>query len=409
VDRLVVVGASLAGLRAVEGARRAGFTGRIILIGAEQHPPYDRLPLSKAHLDPDTSQAIPGLRSDAELSELEVDLRLGSPATALDSRHKQVHVGGRRILYDALVIATGAAPKVPAEIEGVHGIQPLRTWQDARAIRSALDARARIVVVGAGFIGAEVASAARRRGLTVTVIEAAETPMAAAVGPEAGRAVARLMREGGVDLRVHSRVTDWQVSRGRVCAVRLDDGSLLDADLVVLGTGCAPATGWLASSGIELDPHDGGVVCDATLRSSLPEVYAAGDLAHVPSHLVAGELLRVGHWTHAAAQGLRAGENAVDPAHARPFDDIPYFWSDLHGHRVQLVGVPASDAIVTTDDPLTVLYRHDDRLVGALMIDGQRHIMKLRRVIADGGDWAEAPVSSRPEQVGRVAEAAGRR
>ncbi|MBO0878075.1 MAG: FAD-dependent oxidoreductase, partial [Pseudonocardia sp.] len=284
-DRLVIVGASLAGLRAAQAARRAGFTGPLTLVGGEPHLPYDRPPLSKEYLDAtDDGPEDPTYRTEEQLrDELGLDLRLGTWATGLDAERKVVELGERSLEYGALVIATGAVPRTLPGVAELAGVHTLRTVDDAVAIRSALDAGARTVVVGAGFIGSEVASSARRRGLPVTVLEALPVPLVRAVGEQMGRACAELHRAHGTDLRCGVKVTGLTGSAdGRVTGVSLDDGSEVAADLVVVGTGVTPCTRWLAGSGVRLHERDGGIVCDRTLATGLPGVYAAGDVVHLP-------------------------------------------------------------------------------------------------------------------------------
>jgi NADPH-dependent 2,4-dienoyl-CoA reductase/sulfur reductase-like enzyme len=243
--RLVVVGASLAGLRAVEAARRAGHSGPVTLVGAEAHLPYDRPPLSKAFLSAGGPVTEPTFRTEADLRDgLDVELRLGAPAERLDPVSRSVLVSGDAVPYDVLVVATGATPRPPpwsgAET-AVGGVHTLRTIGDPRAVRTALDAGARTVVVGAGFIGSEVASAARKRGLGVTLVEALDLPLTRSVGPEAGLVCAGLHRANGVDLRLGTRVSG--LDGDRVTGVRLGDGTLVPADLVRARAGPRPPTG----------------------------------------------------------------------------------------------------------------------------------------------------------------------
>ena len=392
--RLVVVGASLAGLRAVEAARRRGFGGEIVLVGAEEHPPYDRPPLSKALLTADGPTAPPTLRTaDALRDELGVELRLGSAARGLDPSERVVLVGDDEVRYDALVVATGASARTLPGGEGVRGVHELRTVEDALAVRAALDAGARTVVVGAGFIGSEVASAARGRGLPVTVVEALDVPVSRSVGPDAGTVCTDLHRSAGADLRLGTRVSSLDLDGDRVRAVVLESGEVLPADLVVVGMGATPATGWLEGSGIRLHERDRGAVCDATLSAGLPGVYAAGDVAHWPNPLFDDRLMRLEHWTNAAEQGATAAVHALGLAEPRPLASVPYFWSDWYGHRVQFVGVPSADEVLRVDpgtERALLLYRRGDRVVGALTVDRPTEIMKFRRLVAGRAPWAEA-------------------
>lgn len=391
-SRLVVVGASLAGLRAVEAARHAGFEGSVTLVGAEPHLPYDRPPLSKDMLDPANDPTVPTFRSETTLrDDLDVDLRLGRPATGLDVRDRIVEIGADRLAYDALVIATGSTPRTlpgAQELEGVHG---LRTVEDAMAVRAALDDGARVVVVGAGFIGSEVASAAWARGLDATIVEAAPTPLRRAVGPVMGPAVAALHSRHGTPVLCGRAVACLEGS-ARVERVVLDDGTRLPADLVVVGIGVDPAVSWLHGSGLRLDD---GVVCDENLWTGVPGVYAAGDVASWDNPVMA-ERQRMENWTAAAEQGAAAVRNAIASADARPYGTVPYFWSDWYDGRIQLVGSPEADEVVAVDgdpdgdDRWVALYRRGGRLIGALTVNRPTEIMKYRVLIARGAAWQDA-------------------
>ncbi|MEH3034784.1 MAG: FAD-dependent oxidoreductase [Aeromicrobium erythreum] len=392
VERLVVVGASLAGLRAVEAARKAGFEGSITLVGAEPHLPYDRPPLSKAFLEADAEAEHPVFRTEQTLrDELGVELVLGTPASALDTARRVVTVGEREVGYDALVIATGSALRTLPGTDHLDGVHGLRTLDDAVAVRAALDAGARTVVVGAGFIGSEVAAGARKRGLDVTVVEALPTPLVRATGDRMGAAIAALHERHGTPLLCGRTVTAVE-GDGRVERVVLDDGTVLPADLVVVGIGIVPSTGWLEGSGLTLD---NGVVCDETLWTGVPGVYAAGDVASWPNPVM-GERQRMENWTAAAEQGAAAARNAIDPDHAKPYGTVPYFWSDWYDVRIQFVGSPDADEVALVDgDPQAAgrwvaLYRRGDRLVGALTVDGQTEVMKYRVMIGKGASWTDA-------------------
>ncbi|HVV08311.1 NAD(P)/FAD-dependent oxidoreductase [Amycolatopsis sp.] len=391
-DSFGVVGASLAGLRAVEAARKAGYSGRITLIGAEEHLPYDRPPLSKQYLGGKAEEPV--FRDERALrDELGVELRLGRPATGIDTARRVVSVGGDEVPYGALVIATGARARTLPGADGLEGVCTLRTLDDARMVRRSLEAGARTVVIGAGFIGSEVASSARARGLPVTVVEAAPVPLTRSVGSEMGKLLADLHLRAGTDLRLGVGV-ERITGNGAVDGVVLTDGTELPADLVVVGIGAAPSTEWLRHSAIRLDDRDGGVLCDRTLATSMPGVYAAGDVCHWISDLF-GSRLRLEHWTSAAEQGALAARNALEPELAKPYDTVPYFWSDWYSSRIQFVGEPAADEIAVVDrhweeGKLLALYRKADRVVGALTVDRPTLIMKFRRMIANRVTWAEA-------------------
>lgn len=395
VSRLVVVGASLAGLRAVEAARKAGFEGAITLIGAERHFPYDRPPLSKDFLDaakPDAEELIPFFRSDDVFAdELRVELLLGAPATGLDIGRKVVLIGGREVGYDALIIATGSQLRTLPGSERLEGVHGLRTLDDSLAIRAALDAGARTVVIGAGFIGSEVASSAQKRGVDVTVVETLPTPLVRATGTVMGAAIASLHERNGTKLLCGRGVKAVE-GDGHVERVVLDDGTVIEADLVVVGIGVIACTSWLEGSGMTID---NGVLCDETLWTGVPGVYAAGDVANWLNPMF-GVRQRMENWTAAAEQGAAAARNALDPENAKPYGTVPYFWSDWYGSRIQFVGVPDSEEVllvdgdVDNDDRWTALYRQGDRLVGALTVNGPTVIMKYRRMIGQRCSWSDA-------------------
>ncbi|GAB3658825.1 FAD/NAD(P)-binding oxidoreductase [Nocardioides korecus] len=399
---LVVVGASLAGVRAAESARKAGHTGPITLVGAEDELPYDRPPLSKQVLAQDGPSDPTHHRTADQLAELDVEVRLGTRATALDTGARTVTLaredGDEQAAYDVLVVATGATARrldVPVEGQDVtaplpRGVTTLRTLTDARTVRSALDSEARTVVVGAGFIGLEVATAVLARGRSVTVVEAAERPLARAVGPDAADLLVALVRDAGADLRTGTGVDRLRAADGHVTEVVLADGTTLPADLVVTGVGAVPATGWLDGSGLELED---GVVTDATLTTSVPGVLAAGDVARVRH---GDHDRRVEHWTAAAEEGALAGANAV--AHLRGDDPralatVPYFWSELFGSKVQMLGeahgADRSEVLGGPDGPWLVLLGRDDRLTGVLSRDLPGRIMKFRPLLAAGASYAD--------------------
>ena len=395
VEHLVVVGASLAGLRAVEAARKTGFEGAITLIGAETHLPYDRPPLSKAFLDATEGGPEPEppfFRSEEVYAdELGVDLLLGRAATGLDTERRVVQVGETEVAYDALVIATGARARTLPGTEHLSGVYGLRTLDDSLGVRASLESGGRLVVIGAGFIGSEVASGARKRGLDATVVEALNTPLVRAIGTDMGQAIASLHERNGTALLCGSGVKSVE-GRDRVERVVLEDGTVLPADLVVVGIGAVPAVDWLEGSGLTLD---NGIVCDERLFTGAPGVYAAGDVAnwHNP---VLGHRQRLEHWTSAAEQGAAAARNALDPDQARSYGTVPYFWSDWYDVRIQFVGSPDADEVVLVDGDVTqdgrwvALYRRGDRLIGALTVKGQSEIMKYRVMISKKAGWEEA-------------------
>lgn len=389
--RLVVVGASLAGLRAVEAARNDGHDGQVVLVGAEEHLPYDRPPLSKAYLDAPDVPSVQ-FREEQHLREdLGIDLVLGTRAEGLDPDAREIVVADGRIPYDALVIATGARARTLPRTGHLAGVHTLRTLDDAVAVRAALDAGARTVVIGAGFIGSEVASGARKRGLSATIVEALPTPLARAIGSEMGTALASLHAAHGTDLRCGVAVEALE-GTDRVTGVRLADGTVLPADLVVVGIGAVPETGWLEGTGLELDD---GVLADETLATALPDVFVAGDVARWRNPLF-DRHMRVEHWTNAAEQGARAARNALaDPADRTPYETVPYFWSDWYDSRIQFVGIPSADEVrlvsgSVDEQRFVALYRTGDRLTGALTLNRRADVMKYRVQIAKRATWDEA-------------------
>ncbi len=383
---LVVVGASLAGLRAVEAARKAGYAGAITLVGAEPELPYDRPPLSKQVLTPGAVPVDTTFRTEAYLrDELGVRLLLGTAADGLDPESHTLTVGARAVAYDALVIATGVTPRPLPGYETHPRVRTLRTAADSGAIRAAMDRGERILVVGCGFIGSEVASALVEHGRPVTLVELADVPLVRAVGEHSGHYLAELHRRHGVDLRLGCTI-DAIDDRPEALTVALSDGSALDIDLIVVGLGAVPATDWLRGSGVALEA-DGSIAADASLRTSIPGVFAAGDVVTWDNALF-GRRMRLEHWTSAAEQGAVAARNAIGGGALETYATVPYFWSDLHGVRIQFVGVPGPDTIAFGDAAShVVLYRDSERLLGALTVARPRLTMKLRAIVAEGGSW----------------------
>jgi NADPH-dependent 2,4-dienoyl-CoA reductase/sulfur reductase-like enzyme len=391
VERIVVVGASLAGLRAVETLRRQGFAGRITWIGAEAHLPYDRPPLSKELLQGRWGPEKLALRR-APYEELQVDLRLGRRAIALRVAERLVELDdGGREPYDALLIATGAAARrLPRQPE-LGGIHLLRTLDDSLAIRAELERGPRVLVVGAGFIGAEVAASCRARGLQVCVVEPLPVPLVRGLGQQMGEVSAQLHRDHGVDLRCGLLVEQLE-GRERVERARLSDGSTVEADLVVVGVGAAPATGWLESSGLQLQD---GVVCDEFCRAGAPGVFAAGDVARFRNPLF-DETMRVEHWSNAVDQGVHAAENILAGAGVKPYLHVPWFWSDQYDVKIQFAGR------MRAEDPMQVvwgsvaerrfvaLYRRAGRLVGVLAFNRPRALIHYKKLIGERASWEQA-------------------
>lgn len=389
---LVIVGASLAGLRAAEAARREGYAGPVTLLGAEAHLPYDRPPLSKGFLSKGDEPTY--FRSAQELVDLEVQTRLGDAAVRLDPDAREVHTSaGAVVPFDRLLIATGSSPRRLEHFRDLDGVVTLRTLDEALALRSRLHSARDVVVVGAGFIGSEIASSVAQRGARVTVLEAAQVPLVRAVGEVVGAAISALHPRYGTRLICDARIEEL-IGVDRVKGVRLAGGETIAADVVVVGIGSAPATGWLGSSGVATDSRDGGVLCDEFLESSIRGVFAAGDVACWPNALF-GQRMRLENWTSAAEQASRAVTNALFPERRQPHVAVPYFWTDWYGHRIQFVGTAIAEHVEFVsgspgEERFIALYRSEDRIVGAATVDEQRWIMKYRALIARSATWAEA-------------------
>ena len=376
---VTVVGASLAGVSAVRALRGQGFDGRITVVGDEPHPPYDRPPLSKVFLTaPDEPSPDPLLQDDEDLA---VDWRLGARAVALDPATRTVTLDdGEALVADAVVLATGARARRLPGTDHLEGVHALRTLDDARALRARLAAGGQLVVVGGGFIGAEVASSARALGLEVTVVEALRTPLAGPLGVTMGAAVAGLHADHGVQLRTGVGVAGL-LGDGSVEAVELVDGSRLPADAVVVGIGAQPEVEWLAGSGLDVD---GGVRTDATCATSAPGVVAVGDCG-LAYDVHAGRHLRAEHWTHALQQPATAAATLLGaPA---PYTGVPYVWSDQYGVHVQLAGWTAGADEPTVvhgnvaDRSFVATYERAGQLVAVLAVGAPGPFTKWRRAL----------------------------
>jgi NADPH-dependent 2,4-dienoyl-CoA reductase/sulfur reductase-like enzyme len=385
---VAVVGAGLAGLRTCEALRQHGYADPIVLIGAERHAPYSRPPLSKEVLRGDAEATIATLRSGDELASLDVDLRLGAAATSLRVETKEVVLAdGSAVGYDDVVVATGATPRTLPMVE-LAGVHVLRTVDDCLGLREELGSGKQVVVVGAGFIGLEVAASARARGCAVTVVDVLPAPLARVLPPAVGAAVAALHTANGVDVRCEVGVADV-AGIDRVRSVTLTDGTTLDADVVIVGIGVVPETGWLADSGLTLDD---GVVCDAALRAA-PGVWAVGDVARwiQPS----GATVRLEHWTNATEQPQAVAANIVNGTTAA-FVSVPYFWSDQYDAKLQCLGLTTPDGELRVvagalDEPRWVaLVRSGHALGGVVGLRSAGRVMKWRSLLAAGASWQDA-------------------
>lgn len=400
LQRVVVVGSSLAGLRACETLRQEGFAGELALVGAESELPYDRPPLSKKYLSGEWDADRIRLRKADGFAALDLDLRLGSPASALNVEARQLTLANADLLqFDGLIIATGAMPRRLPDQPTYDGVVVLRTLSDSTDLGQRLGTGSpRVTVIGAGFIGLEVAATARQLGCAVTVLEGAPAPLIRGLGAEMGRAVAAVHHRHGVDLRCGVAIVGIEGEGGRVSGVRLQDGQLIASDIVLVGIGVAPATAWLEGSGVVLRD---GVVCDATLNVGMPGIYAAGDCARWPNAVFAGfddEEMRIEHWTNAAEQGAAAAHNLLAVARGEPpvpYESVPFFWSDQFDSRIQFVGRAHGDDDIhvfagTLDGPFAALYGYQGGLRGVLGVSMPKLVMPFRALLAAKATWAEA-------------------
>ena len=397
---VAVVGASLAGLSAARSLRKQGYDGRLVIVGDEPHRPYDRPPLSKEFLAGAMAEADPALEAEGE--DLGAEWLLGARATGLDRNERLVRLAdGACVRADGFVIATGAAARtLPVGGEGgkkLEGVHTLRTLDDARALRAGLARGGRLVVIGGGFIGAEVASTAYALGLDVTVVEVAPTPLAGPLGEAMGGIVSSLHADHGVRLLCGVGVQGLSGESGRVDAVLLADGRSIPADTVVVGVGARPNVEWLAGSGIELE---NGVKCGADGRTSLAAVVAVGDCAswYDPA---AGLHRRVEHWTGAqerpasAVAALLSG-GAAEPGPVRP----PYFWSDQYGVRIQFAGHAAGADSVTVEEgaaddrSFLAVYRRAGEPVAVLGMNQPRLFMRWRKQLAQAAQAASVAATA---------------
>ncbi|MFJ5548148.1 NAD(P)/FAD-dependent oxidoreductase [Streptomyces sp. NPDC093225] len=392
--RIVVVGASLAGLRAAETLREKGFAGTLTMIGDEPYDPYDRPPLSKqvllGHADA-ARTALPRRRV------VDADWRLGVAATGLDMAARRVRLDdGQEVPYDRLLIATGVRARPwpnPAEAE-LDGVFVLRTRDDGVGLSRRLAAGPRrVLVIGAGFTGSEIASACRERGLEVTVAERADAPLVGALGGVIGQVAADLQRENGVDLRTGVMVTRLEGdSAGRVRAAHFSDGTSVEADVVVVGLGAVRNTEWLAGSGLGAGPR--GIACDAGCRAFdirgivTDDIFVAGDVARSPHPLFGYQFLSLEHWGNAVSQAETAAHNMLsESTERRPHMWVPAFWSSQFGVNIKSVGVPSmgTEVMITqgslAERRFAAVYGYQGRVIGAVTFDNTRWLEFYERQI----------------------------
>ncbi|MFF6807785.1 FAD-dependent oxidoreductase [Streptomyces sp. NPDC012616] len=381
---ITVVGASLAGLSTVRALRAEGYDGEIVVVGEECHTPYDRPPLSKDFLKGDIDADALALGDAGEYDDLDVHWLLGERAVRLDPVARTVTLtGGQQVRTHGVVVATGASPRTLPGSDGLTGVHTLRTLDDAVALRAELlDGLPRVVVIGAGFIGAEVASTAHRLGLHVTLVEAADVPLERQLGREMGLVCSSLHTDHGVHLLCGTGVAEL-LGEDRVTGVRLADGRVLPADVVVAGVGVRPNTDWLAGSGVLVDD---GVVCDAGCATTVPGVVAVGDVARCP-HPFTGRHARIEHWSNATEQARTAARTLLTGVSAPAPLTAPYFWSDQYRTRIQLAGhvVPGAEPEVVEGDLdsriFTAVYRHEGKPVAVLSLNQPKFFNRLRRTL----------------------------
>jgi NADPH-dependent 2,4-dienoyl-CoA reductase/sulfur reductase-like enzyme len=360
------------------------------MIGEEHHLPYDRPPLSKEVLSGTWPDAKTQLRDRSTFTELNIDLRLGVRAEHVDCAARIVtRSDGSQVPYDDLLIATGVRPRPLPGTEGLQGVHVLRTLGDAQRLRAALRGRPRLVIVGAGFLGAEVASVARTAGADVTLVSDIESPLADVLGAELGALLLRAHADHGVHLKTGVKVAAVTQHDNRVTGVELADGSTLPADVVLVAIGSIPNTEWIAGSGI---PIGNGVICDEFCRA-LPGVWAAGDVASW-HHADLDTRLRLEHRTNAAEQGIAVARNILAPDNPTPFTPVPYIWSDQYDLKLQIYGqTRGADAFAVVDGDLAerrfvAVYGKDGHVHGAVGAGMIRPLRTARALVAARAPWS---------------------
>ncbi len=391
-NSITIVGASLAGVRAAEALRSEGFEGVIKLIGDEAHVPYDRPPLSKSFLEGAMTSERLSLLTKEKITELELQIRTGSKASKLDIDSQTFEIEGEVEGFDALVIATGARARKLPNTEKIKGIYTLRSLDDSIEIRDSFKSgNPKVVVVGGGFIGCEVAATASAFGIEVTIVESQDVPLSHVLGEEAGRVISKLHADNGVQLKCGVEVQEFK-GENQVEGVLLKDGTLLEADVVIVGIGATPNTEWLEDSGLTIE---NGVCCDQTCLAA-PNIVAAGDVARW-DHRGYGKSIRLEHWDNAAEQGKHAALRLLQTdSEALPYAPIPWFWSDQFDRKIQLAGIssPGDDFEVIVDSPeegrYTAIYGNEGRLKAVLGINRPRHVMQFKSLMEEEASWKEA-------------------
>jgi NADPH-dependent 2,4-dienoyl-CoA reductase/sulfur reductase-like enzyme len=392
MNKIVVVGASLAGVSAAEELRSRGYEGELVLLGEEPHRPYTRPPLSKDALLQGIEASTLALRAEDWYAERGIDLKLGASAVALDNRTKQLRLAdGSTVAFEGLVIATGLTHRpIPSHLDLPEAHQ-LRTVDEARRLASDLATATHLIVIGAGFIGLETAATARLLGLEVTVVDIACQPMSRAFGPEIGSWFARRHEAMDVRLVLSANIVRAEQTSG-VTNLFLDTGEVLRGDACVVGTGSVPATDWLRGSGVAVGD---GVLCDPTLATTMPNVVAAGDVARWENPQF-GESMRVEHWTNAVEHGVHAAARLLGDL--TPFSSVPFFWTDQFDAKLSCIGRPQStdevNVLVENGSQLVVAFARKEHISGAVCVNAPREMAALRRAIAERTPIAEILASS---------------
>jgi 3-phenylpropionate/trans-cinnamate dioxygenase ferredoxin reductase subunit len=377
----ILLGGGLASATAASTLRAEGFDGRVIIVSDESHAPYSRPPLSKEVLRAEKPPEKTWLRPPAWYKSKDIELQLGLRAVAVDPRAQTVELGDcTRLAYDKLLIATGGLPRA-LNIPGADlpGVFFLRTLEDALALRDRLTVGAPVVVIGAGFIGAEVAASARKRGCKVTMLEVAQVPMGRALGPRIGEIYADVHRERGVDLRTGIGVERIE-GHGRAQRVVTADGRVHEASVVVIGIGLVPDLTLAQRSGFDTA---NGIIVDEFCRTSVDNVFAAGDIAHHPNPFL-GRRIRVEHWQNAQHQGAAAARNML--GQLKPFHEVPWVWSDQYEHNLQVVGLPdaTADVVVRGDTArrhFSAFFLRQGRVTAALAVNRPEDVRVARFMI----------------------------
>jgi len=390
VETIVIIGASLAGVRAAETLRSNGFAGALTIIGAETHMPYDRPPLSKNYLAGDWDADRIALRKEDDLYSLNINWMLGQPATSLNTDASVVTLAdGATVSYDGLIIATGGLVRRLPNQPDIAGVHVLRTLDDATVLRDELVEGARVVVIGAGFIGLEAAATATKRGAKVTVLEGLDAPLIRALGAEMGAAIGAVHERNGVTIRCSVQVASINGDT-KVSGVTLTNGDTIDADVVIVGIGVAPATQWCSDSSLTIDD---GIVCDANLNAGPTNVFVAGDVLRWPNGMFKDiePTMRVEHWTNAAEQGAVVAQNLLATLRNEPmqsYSAVPFFWSDQFDARIQFLGRAFATSTVdvvagnVADGRWCAMYSTNDRLTGVLGVSMPKLVMPSRAMLS---------------------------